>query len=159
VTDHAEVGCGSWAAFKLAKRLLEFTGHAGFGDWVERVYYNRIGAALQVRSDGRTYYYADYRVSGAPKDSPTRRRGSAGRARTVQAVSDFHELVCFRDEADGLYVNLFAPAEVAQTLGGWEVTVLQETTFPASDTSTLTVRSASPATFMLAVRMPRWCLG
>ena len=32
---HAEIPCGSWAAFKLSRYLMSFTGEARFGDWIE----------------------------------------------------------------------------------------------------------------------------
>jgi DUF1680 family protein len=66
-TDSFETGCGSWAAFKLTRYLLQFTGEARFGDWVERVLYNGIGAALPVTPEGKNFYYSDYRVAGGMK--------------------------------------------------------------------------------------------
>ncbi|HEU5430362.1 MAG TPA: beta-L-arabinofuranosidase domain-containing protein, partial [Thermomicrobiales bacterium] len=40
---HAEIPCGTWAAFKLSRALMGFTGEARFGDWIETLLYNGIG--------------------------------------------------------------------------------------------------------------------
>ena len=48
-----ETQCGSWAVFKLVKYLISFTGDAKYGDWVERLILNRLGASLPMTSDGR----------------------------------------------------------------------------------------------------------
>jgi hypothetical protein len=53
-----ETPCGSWAVFKLGRYLIQFTGEARFGDWIERIVYNGIGAALPMAPGGRTFYYA-----------------------------------------------------------------------------------------------------
>jgi len=57
----------AWAGFKLTRYLMGFTGEARYGDWVETLLYNGIGATLPVQPDGRSYYYADYRVGMGAK--------------------------------------------------------------------------------------------
>ena len=65
--DTAEIPCGSWAGFKLSRYLMGFTAEARFGDWIETLLHNGIGAALPVQPDGRSFYYADYRVGMGAK--------------------------------------------------------------------------------------------
>ena len=48
-SDTFETSCGAWAGFKLSSYLLQFTGEARYGDWIERLLYNAIGAALPIR--------------------------------------------------------------------------------------------------------------
>jgi DUF1680 family protein len=85
-----ETPCGSWAGFKLAKYLMQFTGEARYGDWIEKLVYNGIGAALpmsdhrmgppltslpgpiaaamsKMSSRGQTFYYSDYLLAGGRK--------------------------------------------------------------------------------------------
>ena len=62
-----ETPCGSWAAFKLARYLMRFTGEAKYGDWVEKLIYNGVGAALPMGPNGQTFYYSDYRLGGGRK--------------------------------------------------------------------------------------------
>ena len=47
-SDTAEIVCGSWAGFKMARYLMRFTGEARYGDWMERLFYNGVGAALPL---------------------------------------------------------------------------------------------------------------
>ena len=46
---------------------MQFTGEARYGDWIERLLYNAIGAALPVTERGSNFYYSDYRVGGGMK--------------------------------------------------------------------------------------------
>lgn len=62
-----ETPCGSWAGFKLSRYLLTFTGQAKCADWIERLLYNGIGAALPMSGRGTTFYYSDYRLGGGRK--------------------------------------------------------------------------------------------
>ncbi len=43
-----ETQCGAWAGFKMAKHLLCATGEAKYGDWVERLVLNGIGASIPM---------------------------------------------------------------------------------------------------------------
>ena len=55
-----ETQCGSWAIFKLSKYLLEITGDAKYGDWIEKMTINGIGDNVPMSDDGRVLYYSDY---------------------------------------------------------------------------------------------------
>jgi len=43
------------------------SGMARYGDWMERLVYNGIGAALPMGPNGQTFYYSDYRLGGGRK--------------------------------------------------------------------------------------------
>ncbi len=52
-------------------------------------------------------------------------------------------------------MNLFVPSEVT-----WKgITFTQETNYPESQTSTITLRNANAVSFPLRVRIPGWCKG
>ena len=155
-----ETPCGSWAVFKLGRYLIQFTGEARFGDWIEGLVYNGIGAALPMGPEGRTFYYADYRLGS---DDPI---GSARKVyywdpypccsgTYIQAVADYHNIIYFKD-AGALYVNLFVPSEVAWNHDGTEIRVTQETSYPESDLASLTLRVSKSAAFDLKFRVPTW---
>ncbi len=150
--DTFETACGSWAAFKLGRYLMQFTGEARYGDWIERIFYNGIGAALPVTAEGKNFYYSDYRVDGGMKvynwETWTCCSGSY-----VQAVADFHNLIYFRD-ASSLYVNLFVPSEATWKRGAHEVRLVQDTKYPEAETTTLTLDMKQPARFALKFRVP-----
>ncbi len=149
-SDTFEASCGSWAGFKLARYLLRLTGEARYGDWIERLLYNGVGAALPITEGGRSFYYGDYRVGGGMKvynwDTYTCCSGTY-----IQNLAEYHNLIYFKDDA-GLYVNLFLPSSVR-----WSgLTITQETRYPDSDTTTLSVKAEGPKTFPLRFRVPSW---
>jgi uncharacterized protein len=159
-SDTAEVVCGSWAGFKMSRYLMRFTGEARYGDWIERLFYNGVGAALPLNGRGRNYYYGDYRVGGGMKvynwDTFTCCSGTY-----IQNLADYHNLVYFHD-ANGIYVNLYLPSDVTWTAPngpGDHITIEQDTLYPEVDTTTLTVRAAKPSRFALRLRVPSWTRG
>ena len=158
-----ETPCGTWAVFKLGRYLLTFTGEARFGDWMERVLYNGLGAALPMGPEGKTHYYSDYRLSSSyPLGSPRKLYYwdpypcCAGTY--IQAVADYHNIIYYRNQS-GLAVNLFVPSEAVWNHAGTEIKVVQETSYPESDTTNLTVHTPQSVTFDLKFRVPGWADG
>jgi DUF1680 family protein len=152
--DSFETGCGSWAAFKLSRYLMQFTGESRYGDWIERIFYNGIGAALPVTGEGKNFYYSDYRADGGMKvynwEMWTCCSGTY-----IQAVADYYNIIYFKD-ASSLYVNLFVPSEVTWARADGDVKLTQDTNYPEAETSTLTLEMKRPATFALKFRIPAW---
>jgi DUF1680 family protein len=149
-----ETQCGSWAAFKLAKYLISFTGDAQYGDWIERLVVNGIGASIPMTRDGRVYYYSDYNLHGGTKRNIDFGWSCCTGTRP-QAVADYQDLVYFRD-AETLYVNLFTPSTVKWQHNGKPVTLAQSTDFPASDEVRLVLSVSDTSEFPIKVRMPEW---
>lgn len=147
-SDTFETLCGSWAAFKLSRYLMQFTGEARYGDWMERLFYNGAGAALPLRPGGRNFYYSDYRTSGGIKTDYWENFTCCS-GTYFQDVADYHNLIYYKDPA-GLYVNLYVPSEVQW--GG--ISVVQQAGYPETDTSTLTISGARK--FALRLRVPAW---
>ena len=157
VSDTFETPCGSWSIFKLTKYLLQFTGEARFGDWMERAVYNGIGAALPMALRGRTFYYSDYLLGGCQKTYYSAAWPCCS-GTYIQDTVDYHDIIYFKGDRS-LYVNLFVPSQVAWSVDDKAVQVEQVTDFPASDTTTLTVRPERPVKFSLKFRVPGWTEG
>jgi uncharacterized protein len=153
-----ETPCGSWAAFKLARYLIMFTGESRYGDWIEKLVYSGLGSALPMAGRGDTFYYSDYRLGGGRKIYYEDARWPCCSGTYPQAVTDYHNLIYFRDAA-GLYVNLFVPSRVEWNQKGILVVVEQETGYPEADTVVLTVRPGKSAQFDLKFRVPAWAVG
>jgi uncharacterized protein len=156
-TDTFESPCGSWAGFKLSKYLIQFTGQARYGDWIEKLLYNGIGAALPMTGQGRTFYYANYLLGSACKTY----YGSAFPCCSgtyFQDVTEYHNLIYFKDPTS-LCVNLYLPSEVAWKTGGAEVHLLQDTNYPEEDTVNIKLELNQPAEFALKFRVPGWSRG
>ena len=152
-----ETPCGSWAVFKLSRYLLQFTGEAKYGDWIEKMVCNGIGAALPMIGSGMTFYYSDYVLQGGRKtyfsDAWPCCSGTY-----LQDVTDYHNIIYFKDR-DSLYVNLYASSEVTWNKEGEEIKLEQATGFPESEMTTLTVRAKKPVAFNLKFRVPMWSRG
>ncbi len=150
-SDTFETLCGSWAAFKLSRYLISFTGEAKYGDWIERLLYNGAGAALPLRPGGRNFYYSDYRISGGIKTDYWENFTCCS-GTYIQDVAAYHDLIYFRGPAT-LYVNLYLPSEV-----DWDgVKLVQETAYPQGETSALTFDMKQSTAFALKLRVPAWC--
>jgi len=158
-SDTAEIVCGSWAGFKLARYLMRFTGEAKYGDWIERLLYNGVGAGLPLQGNGRNFYYADYRVGGGMKafnwDTFTCCSGTY-----IQNTADYHNLIYFTDPA-GLYVNLYLPSEITWTLpnGGLTAKAAIATAYPEAEAAALTLTLQQPVAFAIRFRVPQWARG
>jgi hypothetical protein len=58
----------------------------------------------------------------------------------------------------GLCAAVYGPSRVtAQVAGGGQVTITEATSYPFSDTVTLTVSLSNPTAFPLVLRIPGWC--
>ena len=148
-----ETTCGAWGGFKLARYLLTLTGEARYGDWIEKLLYNGSLAALPMGPKGATFYYSDYRLGGGRKFYHPDGNWPCCSGTYPQVLADYHNVVYFRD-AGGLAVNLFVPSRAAWNQNGTQVVVEQETTFPETDTTTLTVRPGKSAAFDVKFRVP-----
>lgn len=154
VSDTFETPCGTWSIFKISKYLLQFTGEARFGDWMEKAVYNGIGAALPMAGRGRTFYYSDYMLGGDQKTYYSAPWPCCS-GTYIQDVVDYHDIIYFHGDRS-LYVNLFVPSQVSWNFGDKAVQVEQITEFPVSDTTTLTLRPEKPVKFALKFRVPGW---
>ena len=99
-------GCGSWAAFKLSRYLMQFTGEARYGDWTERIFYNGIGSALPVTTEGKNFYYSDYRLAGGMKVYYLAAWPCCA-GTYIQAVADYHNIIYYKN-AENLRESLCA---------------------------------------------------
>jgi DUF1680 family protein len=103
---------------------------------------------------GKNFYYSDYRLSGGMKvyrwDKFTCCSGTL-----IQKLAEYHNLIYFKDDA-GICVNLFLPSEVSWTRPEGEIKLTQETQFPESETTSLTLQMKREMSFDLRFRVPGW---
>jgi uncharacterized protein len=152
--NSCETPCCSWASFKLARYLTEFTGEARYGDWVELLMYNGIGGILPITGHGKHFYYADYRVAGGVKVY-AREMYTCCSGTYCQATSDYPNQIYYKDPSS-LYVSLYLPSEVTWKRPDGEVKLTQETRYPEAETSTFTLNPAKDTVFALKFRVPGW---
>jgi hypothetical protein len=153
---HFETPCGCYASTKLARYLLRFTGDARYGDGLERDIYNGVLATRFPDSDGDYPYYSTFGPNAQKRFYQKKWPCCSGTL--VQGVADYVLNLYFQSD-DGIWVNMFAPSTVRWTRGGDAVELVQETEYPARDSTRLTVRAARPTEFALRVRIPGWVSG
>jgi uncharacterized protein len=152
-----ECPCCSWAAFKLSKYLMMYTGEARYGDWIERLLYNGIGAALPIKDRGTHMYYMDYHLGSCLKYY-SRNAFTCCSGTYFQNIAEYSNLVYFKG-ANALSVNLYLPSEVEWKGPAGAVKVVQTTGYPEADSSTLRLTMEQPAAFALRMRVPGWSNG
>lgn len=155
---HFETQCGSWAAFKLSKYLTRFTGMDRYGDWVERLVYNGIGASIPA-GHGRVQYESDYHTGGAWKRNTDDPWTCCAGTRS-EAIADCVDQVYFRND-ESIFVNLFTPSTVRWGHEGTTITLRQRTRFPEENSTELMVMFPASAPekskrFGIGVRSPGW---
>jgi DUF1680 family protein len=153
---HFETPCGAFADMKLARYLSRFTGDAKYGDGLERTLYNTMLATRLPDSDGGYPYYSDYGSAGEKRYYHQKWPCCSGTL--VQGVADYVQGLYYHDDTT-LVVNMFAPSQVKWERAGGAVEVVQQTEYPAKDSTRLTVRSAGNGRFAMKLRVPAWTEG
>ena len=160
---NTEVSCDSWAAVKLLKYLLCFTTDSKYGDWIEKIVYNGVGAMIPVKSDGSVMYFGKYFIGGAVKDynGPGILANNMIDAWTCCTgtyplnLTEYHDLIYFRDE-DSIYVNLFVPSRLKYKKDDANITIEQITTYPLGSDIKLVIQTDKSVNFNLKIRIPQW---
>ncbi len=152
-----ETQCGTLAAFQLCKHLISFTGDARYGDWIERLVYNGIGASIPNAKDGRVFYYSDYNPGGGSKWLFSAHWPCCAGTRPI-AVADYCDLIYFKNK-NGICVNLYTPSSLRFQANGSPVVLQQRTAFPEIDKVSFVVQLEQPVNFELKLRKPEWLKG
>ncbi len=151
-----ETPCGAYAHFKLTRYLLRITRDSRYGDSMERVLYNTVLGALPVQTDGRAFYYSDYTHAARKGFHPDRWPCCSGTLPMIAA--DYRISACFAD-AQGLYVNLYLPAQVDWRQDGTPCRLSIKTDYPYASAIALTVHTPRAQTFSVNLRVPAWAQG
>jgi uncharacterized protein len=147
--------CNTYNMLRLTEVLFRAEPAARYADYYERALYNHILASQHPDHGGYVYFTPirprHYRVYSQPGvcfwccvGSGMENHGKYGAFLYARSAKD-----------DALYVNLFVASELDWTERG--VRLRQETTFPDTERTTLTVSTAQPQRFTLHLRHPAWC--
>jgi len=155
LSGYTQEDCTTYNMLKLTRHVFGWTADAAAADYYERALFNGI-LGSQHPADGEKLYYVSlapglWKLFGTPTQDYWCCTGTMS-----ESFSQFGDSIYFHDDA-GLWVNLFVASEVDWSEKG--VRVVQETAFPVSDRTTLTVHAARPTKFALRVRVPYWATG
>lgn len=151
VSGYTGETCCTYNMLKLARHLYSFNAARHLIDYYERGLYNHI-LGQQDPSTGMVAYFlpvatGTHRVYSTPENSFWCCVGSG-----FESQGKMAENIYARDGDKSLYVNLFVPS-VARW-NGLELT--QNTTFPAANSTTLSVKAPTPVKGSIKLRHPSW---
>ena len=148
--------CNVYNMLKLTKDLFELTPRREQADYYERALYNQILGSQDPDRGMVTYYQGlnpgAYKTYSTPFDSWWCCVGTG-----MENHAKYGEAVYFHSGDDVLWVNGFLPSVLTWADKG--LTLRQETTYPASDTTTLTMGLTAPTTLAVRLRVPAWVDG
>jgi uncharacterized protein len=144
--------CCAYNMLKLARHLYSWNPESSYFDYYERLLLNHRIGTIRPKI-GYTQYYLSL-APGAWKTFNTEDQtfwcctGSG-----VEEFSKLNDSIYWRD-SQGLYVNLFVPSELDWVEKGFKLR--QETRYPESPATTLTVTAARPGAIAMRLRIPGW---
>jgi DUF1680 family protein len=147
--------CATYNLLKLTRQLFLFQPDGRYMDSYEQSLYNHILASVAEHDTGNTYHVplnpgARKQFGNAGMDGFTCCNGTA-----LESHTKLQDSIYFRaTNAPTLWVNLFVPSRVQWTERG--ITVTQDTDFPYSDLTRLTLAGPGLNQLTLRVRVPRW---
>jgi uncharacterized protein len=149
-----ETPCGAYGQFKLTRYLLRLTRDSRYGDSMEKVLYNTIAGSKPILADGTSFYYSDYNSAGGKKVyHPDKWPCCSG---TFPQLTADYGISAYYRSADGIYVNLFIPSRVSWSQNRTECKLVQQTSYPTSNTTEIRFELARPESFTVYLRVPAW---
>jgi uncharacterized protein len=144
--------CCAYNMMKLARQLYSWNPDPAYFDYYERVLLNhRIGTIRP--GAGHSQYYLSltpgvWKTFGTEDQTFWCCTGSG-----VEEYSKLNDSIYWRDD-QGVYVNLFIPSELDWVEKG--LRIRQETRFPESESTSLTIAAARPGAMTIRLRVPGW---
>jgi uncharacterized protein len=148
-----EVPCGAYGQFKITRNLMRITGDSRYGDSMETMLYNTILGARPIRSDGVSFYYADYNNQGKKADYEQKWPCCSG---TFPQLTADYGISTYLRSGKGINVNLYVPSRITWQQGSAHVVLTQQTQYPAIGETALHLRVSTPERFTIALRVPAW---
>ncbi|RXH54371.1 beta-L-arabinofuranosidase domain-containing protein [Granulicella sibirica] len=158
-----ETPCGAYGHFKITRYLLRVTGDPHYGDSMERVLYNTVAGAKPMLADGSAFYYSDFTQTGHKTYARDKWPCCSGTLPQIAAdygistyLSGTPQTKAGPSSRNGLTVILYIPSQVTFDHAGSPITLTQETTYPATPTTSLRLELAKEAEFPITIRIPAW---
>ncbi|KAL5448479.1 hypothetical protein PMIN07_001000 [Paraphaeosphaeria minitans] len=165
LTNDTAEGCNTYNMLKLTRELFTLNPtDASYFDFYERALINHMLGQQDPSTDhGHITYFTSLNAGGHRGLGPAWGGGTWStdydshwccQGTGLETNTKMQDSIYFYDDSS-LYVNLFTPSNL-----NWKersVGITQSTTFPASDTTTLTVSGSG--TWAMKIRIPSWTSG
>ncbi len=143
--------CNTYNMLKLTRHLFAWSPSAATMDFYERALYNQV-LGSEAAPGSLTYFVSlkpgHFKTYSNPTNSFWCCDGTG-----AENHSKYGDTIYFHD-ADSLYLNLFIPSQLTWPEKG--LTVVQNTSFPQSDTTALTFQCTNTVPLTLKIRYPAW---
>lgn len=153
LSDNNTESCCAYNMLKLTGHLFTWQPSSKLGDYYERTLFNDI-LTSQNPQTAMMLYFEPLRMGGKKEYSDSFRTFTCCVGSGMENHSKYTEDIYFEGADGSLYVNLFIPSRL-----NWKnknVTVTQTTSYPESSSTTLAIKTSTPATFPLRIRNPWW---
>ncbi len=144
--------CCAYNMLKLARHLYSWDPDPKHFDYYERLLLNHRIGTIRPKV-GHTQYYLSLTPSAWKTFNTEDQSFWCCTGSGVEEYSKLNDSIYWRDNR-GLYVNLFVPSEVDWKEKGFKLR--QDTKYPESPSTTLTVTSAPPDALAMRLRIPGW---
>lgn len=147
--DRVAETCVTVTWIQLTGQLLRLTGEARYANELEKTFYNHLAAAQRPDGVAWDYFTAlDGRKPYKTEQNCCTSSGPRGWAMLPTFV--------YMTSDDGVAINFFTPSAAKIKIGGEDITIKQETQYPANGRVAITVSVPKPMKFALRVRVPSW---
>lgn len=144
--------CCAYNMMRLARQLYSWRPDSAYFDYYERLLLNHRLGTIRPKI-GTTQYYLSltpgvWKTFNSEDQSFWCCTGTG-----VEEYAKLNDSIYWRDR-EGLYVNLFIPSELDWAEKGFKLR--QETGYPSSQSTALTVVAARPGRLTMRLRIPGW---
>ncbi|HTY38670.1 MAG TPA: beta-L-arabinofuranosidase domain-containing protein [Bacteroidota bacterium] len=153
LSQESHENCCTYNMLKLTDHLFSWSADARYAEYYERALFSAILPTYHPTVGGAIMYYVPlksglFKSFGIPDSSYFCCNGSG--------IESFSKLGCsiYFQATDGVFVSLFIPSELRWTEKG--AVIRQETKFPESESSSITISLRAPTEFSLYIRKPSW---
>lgn len=146
--------CNTYNMLKLTRHLFAWNPTAKYMDYYERALYNHI-LASQNPNTGMVVYCLPLAANSQKTYSNAENNFWCCVGTGFENHVKYAEQV-YSHKDDNFYINLFIASEL-----NWEekgLTIKQETSFPDTDNSKITITALQPRTMTFHIRYPEWVL-
>jgi DUF1680 family protein len=144
--------CNEYNMVKLARRLFSFRPDGAYADYHERALFNHVLASIDPENGTTSYMVPVGR--GVQQEYQDMQESFTCCVGTGMENHALHGYGVYYESPDTVWVNLFVPTTARLTMRN--VSLTMDTGFPEGETATLTITSAKPTDFTLALRRPPW---
>lgn len=146
--------CNTYNMLKLTRHLFAWNPKAEYMDYYERALYNHI-LSSQNPETGMVVYFHPLAYNSVKSFSTAETSFWCCVGTGFENHVKYAESIYSENENE-LYINLFIASELSWERQG--MTITQETDFPESDNSRITIQTASPKELTFHIRFPEWAV-